>query len=474
MKTCSKLILLALLFGFAVPGLAQQEKHGQPPHIVFIYTDDQADWGVGAYGNNDVHTPNIDRLAEEGALFEKAFVTTPVCSPARAILLTGQYGFHTGITDFIHIFREPDLGLSTEFPGWPEMLRQRGYRTGLFGKWHLGLHPDNHPRNFGYEEFIGFLGGGTTTMNPILEVDGELQEVPGSTPDILTDAAIAFIRDNRMQPTLTSLHFRAPHVPYGPVPEVDAAVYQGREVQPPDYPGVDEDWARQNLLAHYKSITSIDRNVGRLLDALDAMGISDQSLVIFTSDHGYMIGHHNLYGKGTAAVATGGDIRGRERRPNMFDHSIKVPLIIRWPAVTRPGSRISGMVIQQDFFPTLLEVADAEAYLPDGYTLHGRSLVPLLKGEDISWRKAIFGDYDMYHYVENSMRMIRTDEWKLVIHSHPEWNPELYNLKEDPDEKNNIISNKDYFDVMTKLRYQLHAWQLWVSDPKRTAPWDPM
>jgi len=475
MNSCTRIILGLFLFGtvLTMTGYGQVRADKEPPHIVFIYTDDQATWGVGAYGNEDAVTPNIDRLAAEGAQFEQAFVTTPVCSPARAALLTGQYGFQTGITDYIHIFREPDLGLSSAFAAWPEMLRQAGYRTGLFGKWHLGLHPDSHPTNFGYEEFVGFLGGGTTTMDPVLEIDGESRKVSGSTPDLLANAAIAFIESNRERPTLTSLHFRAPHVPYGPVPEEDDAVYRGREVQPPDYPNVDADWAQRTLRAHYKSIASIDRNVGRVLDAIDELGLKDNTLVIFTSDHGYMIGHHALYGKGTAALAASGDIRGGARRPNMFDHSIRVPLLVRWPGVVEPGSRISELVTHLDFFPTLVSAADAESYLPDGYPLSGRNMLPLLRQEDVPWRNAIFGDYDMYHYIEDSMRMIRTQDWKLIVHSNPEFGPELYNLNKDPEEKHNVMGI-DNFEIMKDLREQLYAWQVWLNDPKRKSPADPL
>lgn len=473
---CQVSIFWTLLIYFTtnVTGFAQNIdniERSKSPNILFIYTDDQAPWGVGAYGNKDVQTPNIDKLADQGALFENAFVTTPVCSPARAVLLTGQYSFRTGITDFIHFLREPELGLSTEYPTWPQLLQKSGYKTGLFGKWHLGETQTNHPKKFGYDEFFGFLGGGTTTMDPLLEVEGEQKIIQGSTPHILTDAAINFIKKNQDTPTLTSLHFRAPHVPYGPVPERYDTLFSDGNVQLPNY-AVNPDWAQKTLIAYYKSIATIDYNVGRLLDALKELNLEDNTIVIFTSDHGYMIGHNGVYGKGTASVA-GLDIRSGERRPNMFDNAIRVPLLIRWPGVIEPGSTISEMITHLDFFPTLLSIAGAEYEIPDGYPVHGLDFSPLLRGEKIPWRKAIYGDYDMYHYVKDSMRMIRTEEWKLVIHSNPEYGPELYNLMRDPEEKENVIGREN-FEVMKSLRNQLYKWQIWVDDPNRIAPWEKM
>lgn len=446
------------------------------PNILFIYTDDQANWAVGAYGNPDAHTPNIDRLASEGALFERAFVTTPVCSPARAGLLTGQHSFRTGITDFIQLNREPELSLSPRFIAWPQLLRQQGYKTGLFGKWHLGTRTESHPTRFGYDEFYGFPDrqGGTSPKDPTIEVNGQLGQASGFTVDVISDAVIEFLGRNRHQPMLVSLHFREPHTPYGPVAEVDDRAYRDRKLEHiPDHPQLDQKWAEERIRAHFKSVASIDRNVGRLLDTLDRLDLAKNTIVIFTSDHGYMIGHNGVYGKGTAAVA-GGDIRSSARRPNLFDHGIRVPLLVRWPGVVEPKRRITEMVTNLDFFPTMLDIAGAHSLLPDGYPLPGRNFTPLLRGEKVPWRTAIFGDYDMYHYVENSMRMIRTEEWKLVLHSHPAYQPELYNLQNDPGETNNLAGNPNHFQTMKALRNRLFAWQEWMGDPKRRAPWESL
>src|SRR5687768_13598021 len=197
------------------------------PNIIAIVTDDQARWSIGAYGNKESKTPNMDRLAAEGALFVNAFVATPVCSPSRASFLTGRYGTQVGILDWISPKEaEAGLGLPREALSWIEVLKKDGYITGLIGKWHLGTLAQFHPTRRGFDHFFGFLGGGNTPMNPTLEVNGKNKKFTGSLPDILTDDALDFVRKNRAGPFALCLHFRAPHAPYGPVPEADSKPFQ--------------------------------------------------------------------------------------------------------------------------------------------------------------------------------------------------------------------------------------------------------
>lgn len=468
------LVLATSCFFFTSVGLVNAA--GQLPHIIFIYTDDHGVWATGAYGSKDALTPNLDRIGREGALFERAFATTPVCSPSRAGLLTSQYSFRTGITDFIQFVREPELGLSSQFVTWPQLLRQRGYQTALFGKWHLGLRPESSPTQFGYDTVSVFASvpGGSTKMDPMMVIGGVQKQVSGFGGDIITDGAIDFLKENaRQHPVLISLHLREPHVPYEPVPEIDDQAYRDRKLEEiPDHPELDPVWAENTLRSYYKSVASIDRNVGRLLDAIDRLGLSENTVVIYTSDHGYMIGHNGVYGKGTATVA-GADIRSATRRPNLFDNAIRVPLLIRWPAAISAGTRIEEMVTNLDFFPTLLAIADARSLLPDDYPFYGHDFTPLLRGENIPWRTVIFGDYDMYHYVQDSMRMIRTEDWKLILHTHLQFGPELYDLRNDPGETINLANSAEHFETYRDLRRRLFRWQEWMDDPKRQAPWEP-
>ena len=216
-------MLLLFLGVLARPGLAGQP-HGRP-NVVFLYTDDQARWGVGAYGNSEIKTPNLDRLAREGARFLNAFTATPVCSPSRAGMFTGRLGTQVGITDWINKSVEPELGLEPSEILWPELLKANGYSTALYGKWHLGDLPQFHPTRQGFDVFGGFLGGGNRPIDPTLEIDGEERKLKGSLPDLLVDQAIQFIEAKREGPFLVSVHFRAPHAPYAPVPEDDSEPY---------------------------------------------------------------------------------------------------------------------------------------------------------------------------------------------------------------------------------------------------------
>jgi len=465
-------LALGALAGIPCARAAAEPRPG--PNILFLYTDDLAVWGVGAYGHANAVTPQIDALARSGMLFERAFVTTPVCSPSRAGLLTGQHAFRIGITDFIQFSREPELGLSTRFVTWPALLRQRGYRTGLFGKWHLGHGPEYSPARFGFDEFARLpdAPGGSPTRDPVVDVNGEVRTFAGFASDVVADAAIAFLERHRDRPTVTSVHFREPHTPYGPVPEADDRVHRDRPLTLPEVRGLNRAWAEPTLRAYLKSVASVDRNVGRILAAVERLGLTERTLVVLTSDNGYLIGHNGVYGKGTATLA-GADIRAPERRPNLFDLALRVPLVVRWPGVTRSDSRTPAMVTNLDLFPTLLAVGGARHLVPDGYPIPGHDLGPLLRGENTSWRRAIFADYDMTHYVVNSMRMIRTEDWKLVVHSNPAYGHELYDLQADPGETVNLAGQGRHFERLRELRARLYAWQEWMGDPKRVAPSQP-
>jgi arylsulfatase A-like enzyme len=442
----------------------------RPRNIVFLYTDDRSWWSLRSLGNRDSHTPNMDRIGAEGALFERAFVSTPVCSASRAAMFTSQHSFRTRVLDFIDRRREPEFGLSADFPTWSALLQQHGYRTALFGKWHLGTKPEHHPTRRGFHEFLGFLDGGNRPMNPYLEVNGKEQTVKGSLPDILIDGAIDFVKRNRTSPFSLNVHFRAPHGPYGPVPETDSARFRGITPELPDHPALKKDWAAANLRDYYASIASVDRNIGRLLETLDALALSGNTLVVFTSDNGYMIGHHNASGKGNATRAGA----SRERLPNMWDDSLRTPLMIRWPGQIKPGLRIGQMISHLDFFPTLLRIAGAQHRIPVGYIPCGKDFTPLLRGEHVPWRDTLFADYDMYHYLRDSMRMIRTSDWKLVTHTHNDQQHELYDLRNDPGERKNLIGEYEHTRQMAALRRRLYAWQQWMGDPAAVAPDQPV
>jgi choline-sulfatase len=408
------------------------------PNIVFLCTDDQARWAIGAYGNRDIRTPNLDRLARRGAIFLNAFTVTPVCSPSRAALMTSRYGTELGITDWIDPRTEADLGLASSAITWPELLKGSGYATMLAGKWHLGTRDEFHPTRQGFDAFFGFRDGSNRPIDPTIEVEGQVRQLRGSLPDLLVDAGIRFVETRKTVPFLLSIHFRAPHAPYGPVPDPDSAPYRGLDPAIPDFPGLPRERVKQLRLAYYASVSSVDRNVGRLLDRLEALGLAGRTIVIFTSDHGYMIGEHGLWHKGNAEWLVEGKTGVR---PNMFDDTIRVPLLVCWPGVVRAGRTIERVVSNLDVFPTILEMAGPG--VPDNLAIRGRSLVPLLSGKEPPWDDTLFGQYDMHHSQVARMRMIRTPEWKLIRHFEPGGQDELYHLRDDPGELHDLAKSTE-------------------------------
>jgi uncharacterized sulfatase len=461
------LILVLLTFGpSGVAGQSDRPTSEKPANIIFLYTDDLAQWALGAYGNREIKTPNLDRLAQRGATFRNAFTVTPVCSPSRAALLTSRYPGELGIADWIDPRKEPNLGLASAAITWPELLKGFGYRTMLAGKWHLGTLDSFHPTRQGFDRFYGFLDGSNLPIDPRLEVDGKVRQLKGSLPDLLVDKGLQFIEQHRDRPFLLSIHFRAPHTPYGPVPEQDAAPYRTLVPTIPDVPGLPRERVKQLYREYYASVSSVDRNVGRLLAKLDEWGLSSKTVVIFTSDHGYMIGQHGLWHKGNAAWL----VEGKSGyRPNMFDDSIKVPLLVCWPAVVAPGMNVSQVVSNLDVFPTILDFSGMG--VPDNLEIRGRSLGPLLRGQDSGLREGtLFGQYDMHHYQVARMRMIRTPEWKLVRHFERGGQDELYHLAEDPGELHNLAGSTDpkHSAQRIALENRLEGWMTRIGDNPRS------
>ena len=416
------------------------------PNIVFVLTDDQAPWAVGASGNAQAITPNMDRLFREGAYLKNTYVTTPVCSPSRASLMASRYGSELGVTDWIHPKKEPELGLDPAVVTWPEVLHGVGYHTGLVGKWHLGVPDRFHPTRSGFDYFMGFREGGARTKNPVLEAGGEKKTFEGLTADILTDHALEFLARNKdRNPFLLCLHYRAPHGRYLPVADEDMAPYKDREMKlpNPDYPKLDVTKAKRLMKEYLASVRSVDRNLGRLLKTLDDHDLTQNTVVIFSSDHGYNMGHNGVWHKGNGhwiltdpPPATTNIPKGQ--RPNMFDHSLRVPTAVRWPGVVRPGTVIEQTATFLDWYPTLVAIAGAK--LPEGEKIRGRDLGQLLRGKaPPDWDNELYAEYSTHHQSKTHMRMYRTARWKLIRdYLNPE-RDELFDLAADPAESTNRI-----------------------------------
>lgn len=441
---------------FSKEGWTQKNK----PNIIFICTDDQAAWTLGVSGNSEAITPNLDQLANQGAYLTNTFVTTPVCSPSRSSIFTGKYASQNRIPDFIvargHKLFTPkkgEVGLDNKEITFVELLRKAGYATGLVGKWHLGdwqKDPSKkfHPTNYGFQYYMGLISGGSKAADAELEENGIVAVHKGFTDDILTKKAIQYVKNNKEKPFLLCLMYRAPHSPWRPVPKGDRAVYENKKLTIPDlnYPDLDTAKVGKMLVDYMANVATIDRNVGRILKELDALGISDNTIVIFTSDNGFNMGHNGIWHKGNGIWATKTqpasttNIDGRYR-PNLYDNSLKVPAIVKWPGTVRSGLKISNSITNLDWYPTILQMAGISDDIPK--TVKGKSIVPLLKGTKInSWQDDVYAEYSMIQYSTALMRAYRTPEWKLVRdYLNPE-RDELYNLKTDPGEHHNLIGKR--------------------------------
>ena len=446
-RTLALGLLLALVSLLSACPLHATEK----PNILFIFTDDQAPWALGLSKHPYAHTPHLDKLFQEGAYLVNAFTVTPVCSPSRASLMTSRYGSELGITDWLHPRNEPKKGLAADIPTWPKLLSDAGYRTGLVGKWHLGLLDEQHPTVFGFQYFMGFRSGGSVPKDPVLEVNGVTKKVMGLTPDILTDDAMKFIQKNKEQPFLLSLHFRAPHARWLPVAEEDWKPFADLDpkVPHPDYPKLDTKRVKKMTREYLASVASVDRNVGRLLKLLDEENLREKTIVIFSSDHGYNMGHNGIWHKGNGHWVLTDPPPGtknipRGQRPNLYDHSLRVPTAIRWPGVIKPGTVVPETMSNLDWFPTILEMADVQ--LPAKVLVRGKSFVPVLQGnvkakED--WNNDFYAEYSTKHQSRTHMRGYRTPRFKLIRDFLNDGRDELYDLQNDSEEKQNLILSEE-------------------------------
>ena len=458
----------------ALPAASAKTGHGRrPPNILFICTDDQGPWALGRSGNPDAYTPNLDRLFGQGAYLPNSFVVTPVCSPSRASTMSSRYGTEVGITDWINhrLPSEANLGLDPGYTTWPELLRHAGYRTGLVGKWHLGTAPQYHPTKAGFQYYAGFLEGGTTVKDPVLEVEGQLGPRTGYTTDILTGYAIDFLRNAPVDaPFLLNVHYRSPHQPYTPVPDEDMAHYAGKKmtIPNPDFPGLDKERCEALLRDHLASVTGVDRNVGLILETLDRQGLADNTIVIFTSDNGYNVGHHGIWHKGNGRQLTLAtrDLEGYHPlavRSNMFDSSLGVPTGIRWPGVVKPGTTITETVNNLDWYPTLLAMAGLQT--PKAIAIRGRDFSPLLQGKNVDWSNDLYAEYSQRHYAQPRMRAYRTPEWKLVRYFGAPDRDEMYHLQNDPGETKNLAGDANAKSARAWLEQKIQDNMEAVNDP---------
>jgi len=435
-------------------------------NLLVILTDDQGCWALGCAGNDEIHTPHLDALADRGVRCENFFCTSPVCSPARASLLTGRMPSQHGVHDWIRGGNLPtDAGGAARYLAgqttYSDLLAERGYRCGLVGKWHLG---DSTTPQHGYEHWRPTPRGGGVYRDGQIVRDGKVVTTPGYLTDVLTDEAVAFLdgaaSDHR--PFHLSLHYTAPHSPwvdqhppqylslydgcaFASAPqEPRHAWYSTQELNFSDamsdrQPPVD---VREHLKGYFASVTALDAGVGRLMARLDEMGLRESTLVCFLSDNGFNCGHHGIWGKGNATYPM-----------NLYDTSVKVPAIFSHPGHIDTGVTIDDLLSGYDFAPTVLE--HLELPIPDDYDGPGRSFAgrlagPCAGGAAEDHAVVVFDEY-------GPVRMIRDRRWKLIERSGG-GPAELYDLHADPGERDNLLGGGDRSDlgpIIANLRQQL-------------------
>jgi len=421
---------------------------GEPPNILFIQTDDQAPWALGLV-EPMADTPNMDKLFKSGAWFKNSYVTTPVCTPSRVSTMTSRYSSEFGITDWLNPRREAERGLAVEVPVWPRDLKAAGYTTGLIGKWHLGLPDAHHPTAFGFDYFMGHRHGGWSNDKPTLEKDGKDQKFEKMTVEILRDEVIAYLRRHKNDRFCLAWHTRAPHTRWLPVAPEDWTPFEKLNVDlpHPDYPDLNKERVERMTREYLASVRSVDSNLGLVLAELDTLGLADNTVVVFTSDHGYAMGHNGIWHKGNGhwvvnkmPAATENIPRGQ--RPNMYDTTIKVPTAVRWPGRIKPGTVIEAPVTNLDWYPTLCAIAGVD-FGDEKPFLRGRDLVPAMTTGRATWPDEVYCEYSTLHQSRTHMRMVRTPDWKLVRDFLNPERDELFDLKNDPGETTNAINKAD-------------------------------
>ena len=440
------------------------------PNILFIQTDDQGYWALGCAGNDELRTPSLDRLAETGIRFENFFCVSPVCSPARASILTGRIPSQHGVHDWLRAGNstvEPDRdGELIEYlkgqTAYTDILAANGYTCGISGKWHLG---DAHhaQKGFSYWE-VHAKGGGPYYQAPLIK-DGEAYEEPRYVSDVITDNALIFLDDQKAQdgPFYLSVHYTAPHSPwdrdnhpadlyddyfntcaFDSIPNVPIHPWQINSAPH----GRTEAERRAILSGYFAAVTAMDANVGRLLDWLEANGRRENTLICFTSDNGMNMGHHGIYGKGNGTFPQ-----------NMYDTSVKVPMLISRPGAVPQNQLCDELLSHYDIMPTLLDYVGFDN--PEAEFLPGQSFAQLLRGEGFAGQGhiVVFDEY-------GPVRMIRNREWKY-IHRYPYGPHELYNLADDPEETTNLVDSEACLSIKAAMKAELDAWFLRFADPAK-------
>ncbi len=439
------------------------------PNFLFVLTDDQRFDAMGFMGHPFLKTPNIDRIRNEGGWFKNAFCTTSLCSPSRASFLTGTYSSRHGIM-------ANDMGFDFDFektPSYHQVLREKGgYQSAYIGKWHMGGHSDN-PRP-GFDYWLSFKDQGVY-IDPTLNENGRQFQAKGYITDILNEAAAKWLDENGSSPFCMYLSHKAVHGPFIAA-DRHKGVYKGKQLaEPVSYNDPmtskplwqralvkewvkdsyrSRDYRKENPARHipvsypkrdykfeefqreyYEAILAVDDGLGAIMDKLEAMGRLDNTVIVFAGDNGYFMGEHRMGDKRCA-----------------YEESIRIPMVIRYPKLVKPGTTIEQMVLNVDLAPTFYELAGVET--PSW--VQGESMVRLFKNSK-DWRKSFLYTYwvDLNYPQYPRTVAVRTEDFKLVTYPDTDDISELYNLKKDPYEMDNLIAEPAYREKIVQLQKEL-------------------
>ena len=419
-RLCSVAVAMLLVSGSTLPLFAAER-----PNVLLIMTDDQG-WGdIAAHGAPELQTPVLDRLAAEGVQFDRFYVS-PVCAPTRSSLLSGRYSLRTGVcgvTRGYENMRGSELTIA-------ECLRSAGYATGCFGKWHNGRHMPMHPNAQGFDEFVGFCGGHWNTyFDTPLEHNGEAIETSGYITDVITDAALQFIRDQKDTPWFCYVPYNAPHSPWR-VPDEFFSKYADK--------GLDETAA-----CAYAMVECLDTNIGRLLSELEQLQLDDDTLVLFLTDNGPNSARFN------------GGMRGT--KGSVHEGGVRVPLFVKWGDRLKPH-RVSQIAAHIDLLPTILAACGVEK--PEGAPLDGASLWPLISEDDVAaagWPDRILLTTRESETVESRKSLqgaARSQRWRATFEKG-QWS--LFDMATDPGQKTDVAA-----DHPTELKKLSAAWNAYI------------
>ncbi len=436
-----------------------------PPNMIVVLVDDLRWDDLGCAGHPFSKTPNIDRIAREGARFLNAFATTPLCSPSRASLLTGLYPHTHGITD-----NTERSAQSHKLATFPQALPRAGYQTAFIGKWHMGN--DSSPRP-GFDHWVCLKGQGST-FDPEINVNGISGKRTGYVTDILHERAMDFLKQPRTKPFMLYFAHKAMHPETvqradGSLSDPNAAnfipadrhksLYAGEKIPrrpnalttlrdkpalqrslvnlPPLSPSTGS--TDESILGRLRMLAAVDESLGVMLRWLEESGELDRTLIVITSDHGYFYGEHGL---------------SVERRL-AYEESIRIPLLMRLPGVIKSGSEPAEIALTVDLAPTLIELSGSASDTP----LHGRSLLPVFKGDAANWRSEFLVEYFTDKVFPRIQQMgyqaVRDQRWKFIHYAELQNMDELYDLETDPFEMNNRINDPQAHEDLQRMRTAL-------------------